>query len=44
MSSKNLAGHKVEIANNLNTYDILDCNKLIFMGDSIEVVQNILNR
>ena len=44
LSSRNLEGHGVQIANLLNTYEILDCDKLVFVGNSHEIVQEILKK
>ena len=43
MSSRNVQGHKVQAAGNLTTYEILDCDKLIFVGNAHEIVANALN-
>ena len=42
LSARNLGNHNVQIANYLNTYDILDCDKLIFVGNSHEIVEQTL--
>lgn len=44
LSSRNLQGHNIQIANNLNTYEILDCDKLVFVGNSHEIIQDILKK
>lgn len=43
LSSRNVQGHKVQTATNLTTYEILDCDKLIFVGNAHEIVTNTLN-
>lgn len=42
LSSRNVQGHKVQTASNLTTYEILDCDKIIFVGDAHEIVTNSL--
>ncbi len=44
LSARNLPKHKVQVANFVSTYDILDCDKLIFVGNAHEVLENILNK
>lgn len=41
-SSRNLKGHQVRVAGDLNTYDILNCKNLIFVGNAHEIVQDML--
>jgi len=41
-SSRNLKGHIVRVAGDLNTYDILNCKNLIFVGGAHEIVQDML--
>lgn len=41
-SSRNLKGHTVRVAGDLNTYDILNCKNLIFVGNAHEIVQDML--
>ncbi len=41
-SSRNLKGHSVRVAGDLNTYDILNCKNLIFVGNAHEIVQDML--
>lgn len=43
LSSRNVQGHRVQTAANLTTYEILDCEKLIFVGNAHEIVTNALN-
>lgn len=43
LSSRNIQGHKVMIVDYINTYDILDSDKVIFVGNSVEIIENILN-
>lgn len=42
LSSRNVPGHKVQTATNLTTYEILDCDKIVFVGDAHEIVTNAL--
>lgn len=42
LSSRNIQRHKVMIVDYINTYDILDSDKVIFVGNSVEVIQDIL--
>jgi large subunit ribosomal protein L4 len=44
LSARNLQRSKVVTATDLNTYDILNSNKLILTEDSIPVIENILNK
>lgn len=42
LSSRNLRGTKVVTASKLNTYDIIDCNQIVFDSGSVaEVVNNL---
>jgi large subunit ribosomal protein L4 len=43
LSGRNLPKAKIAIASNLNTYDVLNADKLILCEGSIEVIENILN-
>ncbi len=43
LSSRNMQRHKVMIVDYINTYDILDSDKVIFVGNSVEIIENILN-
>jgi large subunit ribosomal protein L4 len=42
--SRNLQGHNIQIADNLNTYEILDCDKIVLVGNSHEIIQDILKK
>jgi len=44
LSSRNLAGHKVTTAENLNTYDILNCKNIIFVKDAVQIIETQLNK
>lgn len=44
LSSRNLPGHKVVTASELNTYDILKHSTLILSEGAISVIENTLNR
>jgi len=44
LSSRNLQGHNIQIADNLNTYEILDCDKIVLVGNSHEIIQDILKK
>jgi large subunit ribosomal protein L4 len=43
-SGRNLPKAKVMAAKDLNTYDILHADKVIFVENSVEVIENILNK
>ncbi|MFD1552080.1 50S ribosomal protein L4 [Putridiphycobacter roseus] len=43
LSAKNIIGAKVVSAENLNTYDILNANKVVISEGSFETINNILN-
>ncbi len=43
LSGRNLPKSKIAIASNLNTYDVLNADKLILCEGSIEIIENILN-
>jgi len=40
LSSRNLAKSKVVIASELNTYDILNANNVVFIESSLGVLEN----
>ncbi len=42
MSSRNLAKHRVMLASDLSTYDIMNCNTLIFVDDAHKVIEGML--
>jgi large subunit ribosomal protein L4 len=42
LSSRNLQGHSVCVADKLNTYDIMNCNNLIFVDGAHEIIEKIL--
>ena len=42
LSSRNLRGTKVVTASKLNTYDIIDCNQIVFDSEAVaEVIKNL---
>jgi large subunit ribosomal protein L4 len=42
LSSRNLRGTKVVTVSNLNTYDIVDCQQIVFENDAVaEIVKNL---
>jgi large subunit ribosomal protein L4 len=41
-SSRNLAKHRVMLASDLSTYDIMNCNTLIFVDDAHKVIEGML--
>jgi len=42
LSSRNLRGTKVVTASKLNTYDIVDCQQIVFDSESVaEIVNNL---
>ena len=41
-SSRNLAKHRVMVASDLSTYDIMNCNTLIFVDDAHKVIEGML--
>ena len=43
LSARNIPGTKVVSAESLNTYDILNANKLVLAEGSIEMIEKILN-
>ncbi len=43
LSGRNLPKAKVTLASNVNTYDVLNADKLILCEGAIEVIENILN-
>jgi large subunit ribosomal protein L4 len=42
LSSRNLQKHKVRVASDLNTYDIMNCSNLIFVDNAHELVTDQL--
>mgnify|MGYP002629012158 FL=1 len=42
LSSRNLAKHRVMVASDISTYDILNCNTLIFVDGAHEVIEGLL--
>lgn len=44
MSSRNVKGHEVQIVDFLNTYDILNSDKIVFVGNSVDIIQDILKK
>jgi large subunit ribosomal protein L4 len=43
LSGRNLPKTKITLATNINTYDLLNAEKLVLCEGSIEVIENILN-
>ena len=43
LSSRNIAKAKVVTADSLNTYDILNANKVVFAVSSMDKIDNVLN-
>ncbi len=43
LSGRNIPKTKISLASNLNTYDLLNAEKLILSEGSLEVIENILN-
>ena len=43
LSSRNLSKAKVVLASELNTYDIMNANKMLFVESSIKVVEETFN-
>ena len=43
LSGRNIPKAKIALASNINTYDVLNADKLILCEGSIEVIENILN-
>ena len=43
LSSRNIQGTKVVTADSLNTYDVLNANKLILSEGAVQKIENILN-
>jgi large subunit ribosomal protein L4 len=43
-SGRNLPKTKIMAAKDLNTYDILHAEKVIFVENSLSVIENILNK
>ena len=44
LSSRNVKGHEVQIVDFLNTYDILNSDKIVFVGKSVDIIQDILKK
>ena len=42
LSSRNLAKHRVMLAADLSTYDIMNCKSILFMDDAHKVVEGLL--
>ena len=42
LATRNLSNVKLVLANELNTYDILNCNKLVITEDAIKYVEEVL--
>lgn len=42
MSSRNLPKHRVMVASDLSTYDIMNCNTLILVDDAHKVIEGML--
>ena len=43
LSARNIPGAKVVSADSLNTYDILNANKVVIAEGSVEMIEKILN-
>lgn len=43
LSSRNIQGTKVVTADKLNTYDVLNANKLVLIEGSVQTIENTLN-
>ena len=43
LSARNIPGTKVVSADSLNTYDILNANKVVIAEGSVEMIEKILN-
>jgi large subunit ribosomal protein L4 len=43
LSSRNIQGTKVITADRLNTYDVLNANKLVLLEGSVQTIENTLN-
>lgn len=44
LSSRNLEGARVQVATNVNTYDIMNSSNVVFVGNAYEVVTQILKK
>lgn len=44
LASRNVAGHNVQVAEFINTYDIMNAANVVFVGNAYEVVANNLNK
>lgn len=44
LSSRNLKGHSVKVASNINTYEIMNCDTIVFVENSHEIVQEQLKK
>jgi large subunit ribosomal protein L4 len=44
LSSRNVQGTQVQMANMVNTYDIMNCHQVIFIGSAHEVLTEILKK
>jgi large subunit ribosomal protein L4 len=44
LSSRNLKGHNVKVASNINTYEIMNCDTIVFVENSHEIVQEQLKK
>ncbi|MCB0761655.1 MAG: 50S ribosomal protein L4 [Flavobacteriales bacterium] len=44
LSARNLENHNVQVANFVSTYEILDCDRLILVGNAHEVLASLLNK
>ena len=42
LSSRNLPKHRVMVASDLSTYDIMNCSNLVFVDNAHEVVEGML--
>jgi large subunit ribosomal protein L4 len=42
LSARNLPKHRVMVASDLSTYDIMNCNTLLFVDNAHEVLEGML--
>ena len=43
LATRNIASIKLILANELNTYDVLSCDKLVITNDALKYVEEVLN-
>ena len=44
LSSRNIQGASVQMANTVSTYDIMNCTHLVFVGNSHEILSDIIKK